>query len=128
MSTIINFQKNGLRLVNQRKIDSLLHKYEGKFHAQQIKHENRLLYQGQVAALDRAIRKEMLYTNQEERSIEREKTTQRINGIYDDFIKALNERRAKSVEKETIVKETIEKETIVKETIEKETIVDEGLD
>tara|TARA_Y100001970_G_scaffold287782_1_gene413290 strand:+ start:1723 stop:2079 length:357 start_codon:yes stop_codon:yes gene_type:complete len=118
MSTITNFQKNGLRLVKQRQIDSLLHKYEGKFHAQQIKHENRLLYHGQVAALDRAIRKEMLYTNQEERSIEREKTTQRINGIYDDFIKALDERRAKRVEKETIVKETIIKETNA----------DEGLD
>ena len=118
MSTVINFQKNGLRLVKQRQIDSLLHKYEGKFHAEQIKHENRLLYHGQVAALDRAIRKEMLYTNEEERAIEREKTTQRINGIYDDFIKALDERRAKRVEKETIVKETIIKETNA----------DEGLD
>ena len=113
MSTITNFQKHGLRLVNQRQIDSLLHKYEGKFHAEQIKHENRLLYHAQVAALDRAIRKEMLYTNQEERSIESEKTTQRLNGIYDNFIKALDGRRAKRVEKETI---------------EKETIVDEGLD
>tara|TARA_B100000900_G_scaffold212271_1_gene179928 strand:+ start:310 stop:681 length:372 start_codon:yes stop_codon:yes gene_type:complete len=123
MSTITNFQKNGLRLVKQRQIDSLLHKYEGKFHAEQIKHENRLLYHAQVAALERAIRKEMLYTNQEERTIEREKTTQRLNGIYDNFIKALDEKTAKRVEKETIVKETI-----VKETIEKETIVDEGLD
>ena len=123
MSTITNFQKNGLRLVKQRQIDSLLHKYEGKFHAEQIKHENKLMYHAQVAALERAIRKEMLYTNQEERTIEREKTTQRLNGIYDNFIKALNEKTAKRVEKETI-----EKETIVKETIIKETIVDEGLD
>ena len=123
MSTITNFQKHGLRLVKQRQIDSLLHKYEGKFHAEQIKHENKLMYHAQVAALERAIRKEMLYTNQEERTIEREKTTQRLNGIYDNFIKALNEKTAKRVEKETI-----EKETIVKETIIKETIVDEGLD
>ena len=78
MSTITNFQKHGFRLVKQRQIDSLLHKYEGKFHAEQIKHENRLLYHAQVAALDRAIRKEMLYTNQEERSIESEKTWPRI--------------------------------------------------
>ena len=118
MSTITNFHKHGLRLVKQRQIDSLLHKYEGKFHAEQIKHENKLLYHAQVAALDRAIRKEMLYTNQEERTIEREKTTQRLNGIYDNFIKALDEKTAKRVEKETIEKETIEKETIV----------DEGLD
>ena len=108
MSTILNFEKHGLRLVNQRQIDSLLHKYEGKFHAEQIKHENRLLYHGQVAALDRAIRKEMLYTNQEERSIEREKTTQRLNGIYDNFIKALDEKKAKIVEKETIVDEGLD--------------------
>ena len=100
MSTITNFHKHGLRLVKQRKIDSLLHKYEGKFHAEQIKHENRLLYHAQVAALDREIRKEMLYTNEEERSIEREKTTQRLNGIYDNFIKALNERRAKRKEEQ----------------------------
>ena len=60
----------------------------------------------------------MLYTNQEERTIEREKTTQRLNGIYDNFIKALDEKTAKRVEKETIQKETIQKETIV----------DEGLD
>ena len=118
MNTITNFHKHGLRLVKQRQIDSLLHKYEGKFHAEQIKHENKLMYHAQVAALERAIRKEMLYTNQEERSIEREKTTQRLNGIYDNFIKALDEKTAKRVEKETIVKETIVKETIV----------DEGLD
>ena len=77
MSTITNFHKHGLRLVNQRQIDSLLHKYEGKFHAEQIKHENRLLYHAQVAALERAIRKEMLYTNQEERTIEREREIER---------------------------------------------------
>ena len=108
MSTITNFQKHGLRLVKQRQIDSLLHKYEGKFHAEQIKHENKLMYHAQVAALERAIRKEMLYTNQEERTIEREKTTQRLSGIYDNFIKALNERRAKIVEKETIVDEGLD--------------------
>ena len=108
MSTITNFHKHGLRLVNQRQIDSLLHKYEGKFHAEQIKHENRLLYHAQVAALERAIRKEMLYTNQEERTIEREKTTQRLNGIYDNFIKALDEKKAKIAEKETIVEEGLD--------------------
>ena len=94
------YQKNGLRLVKQRQIDSLLHKYEGKFYAEQIKHENRLLYQAQVAALDRAIRKEIAYTKQEEENINRENTTKRINGIYNNFIKALDEKRAKKKEEQ----------------------------
>ena len=70
----VKIQKNKADFVARRKPCKDFHKYEGKFHAQQIKHENRLLYHAQVAALDREIRKEMLYTNEEERAIEREKT------------------------------------------------------
>ena len=94
------YQKNGLRLVKQRKIDSLLHKYEGKFIADQIKHEQILLHYAQVAALDRAIRKEIAYTKREEENINRENTTKRINGIYNNFIKALEEKRAKKKEEQ----------------------------
>ena len=82
-------QKRELSLIKLRHIDFLLHKYEGQFMAEDIKQENKMLHKARVSELNRLIEKEVNKTKSEERG----KITDKLSSVYDEFIKALDEKR-----------------------------------
>ena len=82
-------QRGGLSLVKLRHMDCLLHKYEGQFMAEDIKLEHKMLHKARVSELNRLIEKEVDKTKSEERG----RTSDRLNIIYGEFIRALEEKR-----------------------------------
>ena len=82
-------QKRELSLVKLRHIDFLLNKYEGQFMAEDIKKENKMMHRAKVSELNQLIEKEVNKTKSEERG----RTSDRLTSVYDEFIRALEEKR-----------------------------------
>jgi len=82
-------QKRELSLVKLRHIDFLLNKYEGQFMAEDIKQENKMMHRAKVSELNQLIEKEVNKTKSEERG----RISDRLTSVYDEFIRALEEKR-----------------------------------
>ena len=80
--------KGTIKLVKLHYIDQLMNKYEGQYTGKIILLENKSIYDAQVNELDRLIRKEIHKTKEEERW----KKSDKLNTVYNNFIKELDKK------------------------------------
>tara|TARA_B100000745_G_C20078155_1_gene368255 strand:+ start:593 stop:898 length:306 start_codon:yes stop_codon:yes gene_type:complete len=80
--------KGTMKLIRLNPIDQLMNKYEGQYTGKIILLENKSIYDAQVNELDRLIRKEIHKTKEEERW----KKSDKLNTVYNNFIKELDKK------------------------------------